>query len=304
MKRQLLLLAASFLIGSTPAWAQDDKFVVLFPLGKATLDSTAEATLSSAKQEYDRTGSAHIAVVGHTDTSGTTSFNQKLSERRAQAVTDALVRLGVPQSAISAQGVGETDLAVQTGPGVREAQNRRTEVDIVAPPPPAPAPAPETPIASAPPPEPASPPPEEKRWMVSAGGFYGFNFKDEGGGHSQLGGINLGLDYKVTSWMTVGVEQAGFYHFDTHNEGFGGRTVVGPDFYFGDLLSKNLPVAPYVGANVGYLYGSGIDDAGIAGPELGVKVGMFDMKVAYDMPFNRAPNHGLVNTTIGMSFDF
>lgn len=305
MKRQLLLLAAGFLIGSTPAWAQDqnNNFTVLFPLGKATLDSTAEATLSSAKQEYDRIGSAHITVVGHTDTSGSPHYNnQALSERRAQVVTHALEKLGVPESAISASGVGETDLAVPTGPDVREAQNRRTVINVVAPPAPEPAPAPETPIASAPPP--ASPPPEEKRWMVSAGGFYGFNFKDERGGHSQLGGINLGLDYKVTRWMTVGVEQAGFYHFDTHNEGFGGRTVVGPDFYFGDLLSKNLPVAPYVGANVGYLYGAGIDDAGIAGPELGVKVGMFDMKVAYDMPFNRAPNHGLINTTVGMSFDF
>jgi hypothetical protein len=303
MKRQLLLLAAGFLIGSTPAWAEDGKYVVLFPLGKATLDSTAQATISSAKQEFDRTGSAHVTIVGHTDTSGTPAFNQTLSERRARVITDALVGLGVPQSAISESGVGENDLAVQTGPGVREAQNRRTEIDIVAPPAPVPAPAPETPVAAAPAPA-APPPPEEKRWMFSAGGFYGYSFKDGYGGHSQLAGINLGLDYKVTSWMTVGIEQAAFYHFDTGNDGFGGRTVVGPDFYFGDLLGENLPVAPYVGANIGYLYGSGINDSGIAGPELGLKVGLFDMKVAYDMPFNRNPDHGIINTTIGVSFDF
>ncbi|HVJ42345.1 MAG TPA: OmpA family protein [Dongiaceae bacterium] len=304
MKRQLLLLAAGFLLGSSPAWAEDGKYVVLFPFGKATLDSTAEATISSAKQEFERTGSAHVTIVGHTDTSGSPDFNQRLSERRAKVVTDALVREGVPQSAISASAVGENDLAVQTGPDVREAQNRRTEINIVAPPPPAPAPAPapETPVASAPPP--AAPPPEEKRWMFSAGGFYGYSFKDGDSGHSQLAGINLGIDYKVTSWMTVGLEQAGFYHFDTGDNGFGGRTVVGPDFYFGDLLGKDLPVAPYIGANIGYLYGAGIDDSGIAGPELGLKVGMFDMKVAYDMPFNRQPDEGVINTTIGVSFDF
>ncbi|HEY4164922.1 MAG TPA: OmpA family protein [Dongiaceae bacterium] len=302
MKRQLMLLAVGFLIGSAPAWAQDGKYVVLFPLGKATLDSTAQATIASAKQEYDRTGSAHVTVVGHTDTSGTASFNQQLSEHRAEAVTDALVRLGVPQSAISESGMGQNDLAVQTGPDVREAQNRRTEINIAAPPPPAPAPAPPPPVVSAPPPPP--PPPEEKRWMVSAGGFYGYNFRDNNGGHSQLGGINLGLDYKVTRWMTVGLEQAVFYHFDTKNEGFGGRTVVGPDFYFGDLLSDDLPVAPYIGGNIGYLYGSGINDDGVGGPELGLKVGIFDMKVAYDMPFNRSPDHGIINTTIGVSFDF
>lgn len=304
MRRQLLLLAAAFLIGSTPAWAQDGKYVVLFPLGKATLDSKAEATISAAKQEYDRTGSAHISIVGHTDTSGSPSFNQRLSERRAKVIADALIGLGVPQAAISESAVGESDLAVQTGPDVQEARNRRTEINIVAPPPPEPAPA--APVASAapPPPPPASPPPEEKRWMFSAGGFYGYSFKDGDGGQSQLGGINLGLDYKVTSWMTVGIEQAGFYHFDSGNDGFGGRTVVGPDFYFGDLLGKDFPVSPYIGANIGYIYGAGIDDAGIAGPELGLKVGMFDMKVAYDMPFNRALDHGIINTTIGVSFDF
>jgi hypothetical protein len=274
---------------------------VLFPLGKATLDSTAQATIASAKQEYDRTGSAHIEVVGHTDTSGSVSLNQQLSERRAEAVTAALVQLGVPQSAVSQSGAGESDLTVQTGPNVQEAQNRRTEINVIAPPPPAPAPAPQPPIAEAPPPP---PPPEVKLWTLTAGGFYGYNFRDNNGGHSQFAGVNIGLDYKVTRWMTVGLEQAGFYHFDTKHDGPGGRTVVGPDFYFGDLLSDNLPVAPYIGGNIGYLYGSGINDDGIGGPEIGLRMGMFDMKVAYDMPFNRAPDHGIINTTIGVAFDF
>jgi hypothetical protein len=304
MKRQLLLLAAGCLIASTPAWADDGKYEVLFPLGKATLDATAQATIAAAKQEFERTGSARVTIVGHTDTSGSAAFNQRLSERRAKVITDALVGLGVPQADISASAVGENDLAVQTGPNVQEARNRRTEINIITPPPPQPAPATETPVAAAPAPAPAAPPPEEKRWMFSAGGFYGYSFKDNHGGHSQLGGINLSLDYKVTNWMTVGIEQAGFYHFDAHNDGFGGRTVVGPDFYIGDLLGQDWPVAPYIGANVGYLYGAGIDDSGIAGPELGLKAGMFDMKVAYDMPFNRNPDQGIINTTIGVSFDF
>jgi hypothetical protein len=303
MKRQLMLLAIGLLFGSASAWAQDGKYVVLFPLGKATLDSTAQATIASAKQEFDRTGSARIEVVGHTDTSGNPTLNQRLSERRAAAVTEALVRLGVPQSAITESGVGETDLAVPTGPGVKEAQNRRTEIDIIAPPPPPPAPAPQPPVAAAPPPPPP-PAPKEKRWIFTAGGFYGYNFRDNLGGHSQMAGVNLGLDYKVTRWMTVGVEQAGFYHFDTKHDGAGGRSVFGPDFYFGDLLSEDLPVAPYIGGNIGYLYGSGIKDDGIGGPEIGLKVGMFDMKVAYDIPFNRAADDGIINTTIGVSFDF
>ena len=140
--------------------------------------------------------------------------------------------------------------------------------------------------------------------MFTVGGFYGYNFKDEQGGHSQLVGVNLALDYTVTSWMTIGIEQAGFYHFDTKSDGPGGRTVFGPDFYIGDLLGKDWPVAPYIGANVGYLYGSGIHDDGIAGPEIGMVWDMFNFKTAYDIPFNRSPDHGILNTTIGVVFHF
>lgn len=305
MKRHLLLSAVCFLIGTTTsALADNGNFVVLFPLGKSTLDSTAQSTISAAKQEFDRTGSAHITVVGHTDTSGTTGYNQRLSERREKAVSDALIRQGVPASAITGSAVGETELAVPTGPGVVEAENRRTVITIVAPQPPEPAPAPETPIAAAPPPPEPAPTPEKKNWLFSAGGFYGYNFKDEHSSHSQLVGINLGLDYKVTSWMTVGVEQAGFYHFDTNSKGAGGRTVFGPDFYLGDLFADTMPITPYIGGNVGYLYGSGIDDSGIAGPEVGLMVGMFNIKVAYDMPFNRNADHGILNTTVGAVFSF
>jgi OmpA family protein len=303
MKRQLLMLAVCFLMGSTPALADNGEFTVLFPLGKATLDSTAHATISSAKDEYERTGSAHITVVGHTDTTGTPEYNQRLSERRATAVAAALVQQGVPESAIEKSGVGQNDLAVPTGPNVYEERNRRAVITIIAPPPPAPEPAP---VAEAPPPPPPPPPPEEKHWMLSGGVFYGYQFNDDHDGQSQFIGANLGLDYKVTSWMTVGVEQAGFYHFDTPNQGAGGRSVFGPDFFFGDLLGfgEELPVAPYIGGNVGGIYGSGIDDAGIAGPEVGVIWGMFDFKVAYDMPFNKSADHGILNTTVGVVWHF
>ena len=50
------------------------------------------------------------------------------SERRANAVKDALVREGVP--AIAVVGRGEQGLLVQTGPNVREPQNRRVEIVI------------------------------------------------------------------------------------------------------------------------------------------------------------------------------
>ena len=61
---------------------------------------------------------------------GSPEYNQRLSMRRAQTVTAELVRDGVPKDVISVQGYGETHLVVQTGPNVREPQNRRVEIII------------------------------------------------------------------------------------------------------------------------------------------------------------------------------
>jgi len=71
-----------------------------------------------------------IEVNGYTDTSGTPRYNMGLSIRRANAVKAELIRDGVPESAITAQGFGDTHLLVPTGPGVREPQNRRVEIII------------------------------------------------------------------------------------------------------------------------------------------------------------------------------
>ncbi|GAB2178343.1 OmpA family protein [Dongia sp. agr-C8] len=296
MKRALLFSAALCLVWSGHAMAQQGNFVVLFPFDQSTLDAAARATISSAAEEFKRTGSANISVQGHTDTAGNADYNQALSERREAAVTNELVRLGVPASAINGIAVGESQPAVPTGDNVREAQNRRVDIQVAAPPPPPapePAPAP-APVAQTPPPPP--PEPEEKLWNFSPGLFYGYNFHDQQATHSQLGGINLSLDYHATDWMSVGVEQAGFYHFETDDDGPGGRTVVGPDFYLGDMF--------YVGGNVGYLYGDGFHDDFIAGPEAGLQFGMIDWKVAYDIPFNRDLGDGVINTTVGTTFRF
>jgi hypothetical protein len=278
---------------------QARQFVVLFALDSDTLDSEAQATIAAAAQEFQRTGSAKISLRGHTDTSGNAAYNQALSERREQAVTDELVRQGVPADAISGVAVGEADPAVPTGDGVREEQNRRVEIALEAPPP---APAPEP--APAPVPEPApqavaEPAPEKDRFTFSVGPFYGYNIEDLNGGDSHLGGLNFSLDYEISPWVGVGVEQAGFYHFSTDNDGFGGRSAASLD-----LLLGRDDVVPYLGGNIGYLYGSGLDDDFFAGPEIGIRAGAFSAKVAYDMSFNRDAGEGVIATTIGYGFKF
>jgi OmpA-OmpF porin, OOP family len=105
-------------------------YLVFFDWDRATLTDrarqiVAEAAANSTKVQYTR-----LEVNGYTDTSGTPKYNQGLSVRRAQAVAAELVKDGVPKSAIAIQGFGETHLLVQTGPGVREPQNRRVEIII------------------------------------------------------------------------------------------------------------------------------------------------------------------------------
>jgi hypothetical protein len=277
---------------------QARQYVVLFALDDATLDSEAQATIAAAAQEFRRTGSARISLRGHTDTSGNAAYNQALSERREQAVTDELIRQGVPADAVSGVAVGETDPAVPTGDGVPEEQNRRVEIALEAPPPP-PAPEPAPAPAPEPAPQAAEPAPEHDRFTFSVGPFYGYNLEDLNGGTSHLGGLNLSLDYEISPWVGVGLEQAGFYHFSTDNDGFGGRSAASLD-----LLLGRDDVVPYLGGNIGYLYGSGLDDDFFAGPEIGVRAGAFSAKVAYDMPFNRDPGDGVVATTIGYGFKF
>jgi opacity protein-like surface antigen/outer membrane protein OmpA-like peptidoglycan-associated protein len=71
-----------------------------------------------------------IRVVGHTDTSGAASYNLALSKRRAADALNELVRQGISRNLITSEGKGETEPFVQTGDGVKEQLNRRTEVLI------------------------------------------------------------------------------------------------------------------------------------------------------------------------------
>lgn len=71
-----------------------------------------------------------ILVAGHTDSSGSESYNQQLSERRAQSVKNALVQRGVDASRIQAIGYGESSPIADNNTESGRQQNRRVEVRI------------------------------------------------------------------------------------------------------------------------------------------------------------------------------
>jgi OmpA-OmpF porin, OOP family len=115
---------------AVPAPAPSRSYLVFFDWDKATLTDRARQIIKEAADNSTRVQYTRIEVNGYTDTSGTKQYNQGLSVRRAKAVQAELVKDGVPESAITIQGFGDTTLLVPTGPGVREPQNRRVEIII------------------------------------------------------------------------------------------------------------------------------------------------------------------------------
>ena len=113
---------------AAPAPAPAKTYLVFFDWDKSNLTPRATDIIAQAAADSKTEQTTTIAVNGYTDTSGSPTYNQGLSVRRANAVAAQLVADGVPSSEITAQGFGDTDLLVATGPGVREPQNRRVQI--------------------------------------------------------------------------------------------------------------------------------------------------------------------------------
>ena len=99
-----------------PPMVAPPSFMVFFDWDRANLSAQALNTIKQAAGAYKTKGNARITATGHTDTSGAPAYNMALSLRRANAVKDALVREGVPATAIAVVGRGEQGLLVQDRP--------------------------------------------------------------------------------------------------------------------------------------------------------------------------------------------
>ncbi len=103
-------------------------FLVFFDWDRDAISRDGMRIIEQAEAAYRAGGSVRIQVTGYTDRSGSPGYNQRLSERRANNVAVALVRLGVPRNDMAVGGRGESDNRVPTAAGVREPQNRRVEI--------------------------------------------------------------------------------------------------------------------------------------------------------------------------------
>jgi outer membrane protein OmpA-like peptidoglycan-associated protein len=103
---------------------------ILFDFNRATLRPQAREVLSKIAGIMLVARGYQLKVEGHTDNIGSDDYNQKLSEKRAQAVRDYLASSGLSADIITAQGFGESQpIASNTKPAGRQ-KNRRVEIVI------------------------------------------------------------------------------------------------------------------------------------------------------------------------------
>ena len=105
---------------------------ILFPYDSAELTSEARSNLRKLADSLQAEARTDVMIVGHTDSTGSDSYNQQLSERRGRSAEDYLSSLRVTSSRLVSRGRGEAEPIASNGTDEGRRQNRRVEVAIYA----------------------------------------------------------------------------------------------------------------------------------------------------------------------------
>lgn len=103
----------------------------VFEFGKSDLTSGARRDLEKLSQELKKSPDRKILVEGHTDGIGAEAYNQELSQRRAEAIKDALSK-EIDSSRITARGLGKQYPVATNATEAGRQQNRRVTVTVLA----------------------------------------------------------------------------------------------------------------------------------------------------------------------------
>lgn len=105
---------------------------LLFDFDRADLRPASRTNLQELAnnlRQYERTD---VLIIGHTDSTGSASYNQDLSERRARSAANYLQQLGVASERVSTRGMGLNDPIASNETAEGRQLNRRVEVVIYA----------------------------------------------------------------------------------------------------------------------------------------------------------------------------
>lgn len=103
---------------------------VLFDVDRAQLKANGLGNVNKLATFLQENPERQVIVEGYTDSTGSTAYNQGLSERRANSVRTALVKMGVAPERIVAQGYGKEYPVASNSTASGRAMNRRVEVTI------------------------------------------------------------------------------------------------------------------------------------------------------------------------------
>jgi outer membrane protein OmpA-like peptidoglycan-associated protein len=105
---------------------------LLFDVDKSDIQTATKANLDELSETLKKYDDTNILVEGHTDNTGDDSYNQKLSDKRAESVENYLVAKGVADKRITTKGYGENQPKADNNTDSGRAANRRVEVAIYA----------------------------------------------------------------------------------------------------------------------------------------------------------------------------
>lgn len=104
---------------------------ITFATDSATIDPRFGPTLDRVGEVLGNYEQTYVDVYGHTDSTGSDSYNQGLSERRARAVADYLAARGVRDVRLGIRGYGESQPVASNDTEEGRAANRRVEIKLV-----------------------------------------------------------------------------------------------------------------------------------------------------------------------------
>src|SRR6185503_8653586 len=105
---------------------------LLFGFDSDVVRGDARYNLNELSRSLDKYDDSNLLIVGHTDAVGRESYNQDLSERRAESAASYLISQGVDRNRVDTRGLGETEPVATNETDSGRAKNRRVEVAIYA----------------------------------------------------------------------------------------------------------------------------------------------------------------------------
>jgi outer membrane protein OmpA-like peptidoglycan-associated protein len=108
---------------------------VTFDTDQTNIRPEFQPVLDSVVKVANKFNETTLRVAGHTDSVGSDSYNQRLSEHRALSVKDYLALRGVAPQRLTAVGYGESRPLASNSSAEGRAANRRVELDLIPPPP-------------------------------------------------------------------------------------------------------------------------------------------------------------------------